>query len=333
VAAGALNTCLPLLRLLADGRPHSGEALAEALGISRAAVWKQIARLKNLGLKIDSRIGSGYRLSRPIEFLDRAFIARELNGPEGCSSRIEVFTEIDSTNSHLFSRERPAPGELGVCLAEFQRGGRGRRGRSWVAPLGGGLCLSLAWTFAAQPADCGALGLAAGVVVRRVLEGLTGLKLKIKWPNDLIWEHRKLAGILVELSAEGHGPCLAVVGVGINVSMDSTALDEIGSSGADAVDLASAMQGSSPSRNRLAVRLINELSMLLRSYDSTGFAPYLDELLAVDYLRGRGVKVLGDAHSVSGTAAGIAADGGLLVDTVEGVRKILSGEVSVRAMT
>jgi BirA family biotin operon repressor/biotin-[acetyl-CoA-carboxylase] ligase len=73
--------------------------------------------------------------------------------------------------------------------------------------------------------------------------------------------------------------------------------------------------------------------MLLRSYDSTGFAPYLDELLAVDYLRGRGVKVLGDAHSVSGTAAGIAADGGLLVDTVEGVRKILSGEVSVRAMT
>jgi BirA family biotin operon repressor/biotin-[acetyl-CoA-carboxylase] ligase len=175
------------LGLLADGANHSGEQIAVQLGISRAAVWKQIQKLRQLGVQIEAVRGSGYCLTQPIELLDRQRILHEIgDAARARLERLDVVTVIDSTNSALLTGPRPVPGKLWACLAEYQRGGRGRRGRAWLAPLGRGLCMSVAWTFAGQPGDFAALGLAAGVAVRRALLAQTGLPIRIKWPNDLL---------------------------------------------------------------------------------------------------------------------------------------------------
>lgn len=316
-----------MLRLLADGERHSGEALAAELGISRAAVWKQVRGLEHLDLCVDAVRGKGYRLRRPVDLLDSGEISAAIGKPVlRAIERLDVLEEIDSTNSFLLARPKPVPGKLRICLAEYQTGGRGRRGRAWLAPFGRGLCMSVGWLFASQPRDLAALALAAGVVARRSLIELTGLPIKIKWPNDLLLDGKKLGGILVELAAESHGPCHAVLGIGVNVSATP---DLAGGSGAWAggvVDLATATRERPPSRNALAAVLIEAFAGMLQGYADEGFSGYHAELADADYLLGRLVS----ADGVVGTAIGIGADGMLLVETGAGVSKILAGDVSVR---
>ena len=158
-----------LLVALADGGAHSGEDLARAFGVTRAAVWKQIAKLADWGLAVDAVPGVGYRLRRPIDLLD-ADVLRAALPPRVAAglATLEVFTELGSTNRQLL-RTPPPPGMLNVCIAEYQTAGRGRRGRRWSAPLGAGLTLSVGWQFADTPPELSALTLAVGVVARRVL--------------------------------------------------------------------------------------------------------------------------------------------------------------------
>ena len=320
-----------VLRLLADGELHSGEQLAGRLGISRAAVWKQVGRLETLGLEIDAIRGAGYRLSGPIELLDRDEISRLIGKPTRAAlERLDSFMVLESTNSALFKGPRPMPGRLAVCLAEFQTGGRGRRGRSWLTPLGRGLCLSAAWVFAVQPDDLAALGLAAGVVARRVLARETGLPIRIKWPNDLLVADRKLGGILVEISAESHGPCFVVIGIGINVSATPRLAKGAGGWAGGAIDLAAALGEPPPSRNALAAGLIDGLAQLLEGYATSGFAEYHAEFADADYLYGRHVDVDGAGVGVSGRAMGIGPDGVLLLEAGDGVAKVVAGDISVR---
>jgi BirA family biotin operon repressor/biotin-[acetyl-CoA-carboxylase] ligase len=141
-----------LLRALADGEPHSGEDLARAFGVTRAAVWKHVPKLTEWGLEVTAVPGVGYRLGRPVDLLDAEALRASLSG--GARSRLgrlEVFTEIGSTNRYLLERAQSAPNALDVCIAEYQNAGRGRRGRRWTAPLGAGLCFSAAWSFADTP--------------------------------------------------------------------------------------------------------------------------------------------------------------------------------------
>lgn len=320
-----------VLRLLADGARHSGEQLAARLGISRAAVWKKIGRLKSLGLEIDAVRGAGYRLARPIELLDRSAIMRMIgDATRRVLERLELSIALESTNKALFEGPRPAPGKLAICLAEFQSGGRGRRGRAWLAPFGRGLCLSVAWVFTAPPAGLAALGLAAGIVARRVLARQTGLPVRIKWPNDLLVSDRKLGGILVEISAESHGPCFVVIGIGINVSATPKLPKLAGGWTGGATDLATALGADPPSRNALATGVIDGLAELLEGYAVSGFADYHAEFADADYLYGRQVEVDGAGTVVSGRAMGIGPDGVLLLEAGDGVAKVLSGDVSVR---
>ncbi len=323
---------LPVLRLLADGERRSGEALATELGMSRAAVWKQIKRLEALGLEVDVKRGVGYRIQPPLDLLDEHAIRAALSTDARARlDTLDLRIHAHSTNSRLLGGERPPFGRMAVCLAEYQSAGRGRRGRTWLAPPGRGLCLSLAWTYPAQPQGIESLGLAAGAAARRALTEQTGAAIGIKWPNDLVVDDRKLGGILVEMSAEGHGACFVVVGIGINVTaVPSLTGTQHGATAAQPIDLASAAPGRSPSRNVLAAALIDAFSDMFDAYPVTGFAAYRDDVVRADTLCGREVTVELSGRRLAGRAIGIAADGRLRVDCGDEIREIVAGDVSVR---
>jgi BirA family biotin operon repressor/biotin-[acetyl-CoA-carboxylase] ligase len=321
-----------LLRALADGAPHSGEDLAREFGVTRAAVWKQIARLADWGLEVDALPGVGYRLARPIELLDGASLRAALPARSAARvGRLDVHTELDSTNRELLERGPPQRGTLDVCIAEYQTAGRGRRGRRWSTPLGAGLCLSVSWQFADTPPELAALTLALGVVARRAVAAVTDVDIALKWPNDLVWDERKLGGILLELTAEAQGGCHVVAGIGLNVELPPKLKRTLSDWPRGAVDLATAT-GVAPSRTALAGALIGELAELFAAYAAGGFAPYRADWRAADFLRGRRVTLDDAAGTVNGTALGIQADGALLIEMAGGVRRrVTAGDVSVRS--
>lgn len=267
-----------------------------------------------------------------LDTLDAGALDAAVRGPlRERVRRIEVFAELPSTNLYLLAAELPAPGLADACLAEFQTAGRGRRGRSWHAPFGAGVCLSVAWRFAAAPVDLPALTLALGVAVRRVVADLTGIEIGLKWPNDLVHENRKLGGILVETAPAASGGCRAVVGLGLNVAFPAETLAAIGDWEKSATDLNVITRGAPPSRTELALALVAAFADLLGSYAVSGFAPYRDEWRGADSLKGSPVQVQSPSAQWLGTAAGIDDDGALLVVTADGSRRrVVSGEVSVR---
>jgi BirA family biotin operon repressor/biotin-[acetyl-CoA-carboxylase] ligase len=322
-----------LLRALADGAAHSGADLAREFDVTRAAIWKTVPKLASWGLDVGAVRGVGYRLARPIDLLDARALRRAL-APRTARrvSRLEVLWEVDSTNRHLLATPPPSAGKLAVCLAEFQSAGRGRRGRRWRAPLGSGLCISVAWQFAAAPRDLAALTLAVGVVARRAIAEVAELDVALKWPNDLALDERKLGGILLELAAEAQGRCHVVAGLGINVALPPESLATLSDWPRGAIDLATAKHGAPPPRAALAARLVDGLADLFASYAESGFAPYREEWRAADFLAGRRVQLDDSAAAAGGIARGIDGDGALLIETEGGARRrVISGDVSVRS--
>lgn len=334
-----------LIALLADGGLHSGAALAAALGLSRAAVHKALHRAsERLGCPIETARGQGYRLAQPVELLDAARIAAALPEASGIGA-IEVHTELDSTSSQLLRQGAAgAAGAAGglVCLAERQTAGRGRQGRGWVAPFGGSLTLSILWRLRRPPAELGGLSLAAGVAVLDALAAASpGLRLVdrdaghtdslgLKWPNDLHWRRRKLAGLLLEVSAEAQGPSQVVLGLGLNLRIPAAAGAPIDQPWVDLAGILAAGGLPLPSRNALAAALIARLADTLTAYEARGFAPFIAPWQRRDAYRGEPAMVIDGASVSTGTLAGIADDGALLLDTAQGRRRVLAGEVSLR---
>lgn len=188
-----------ILALLADGRLHSGQQLAADLGVSRAAVWKGIERLRQSGIDIQALARRGYSLAQPVELLDLRRIRGELRAGRAKRLReLALLFEVDSTNTRLLEAPPPPPGSAHAALTELQSAGRGRRGRRWIAPFGG-IALSLAWSFPETGRDLPSLSLAVGVAVARALARVGARGIRLKWPNDLWFEDRKLGGVLIEL--------------------------------------------------------------------------------------------------------------------------------------
>jgi BirA family transcriptional regulator, biotin operon repressor / biotin---[acetyl-CoA-carboxylase] ligase len=324
-----------LVRLLADGELHSGEALAQTLGVTRAAVAKQVRTLARWGLGAESLPRRGYRLQAPLELLDAARIESAL-GPEARARlrTLEVHLELESTNSRLLAKSDLEPGRWYGCLAEFQSAGRGRRGREWLAPFGSGLCLSFAWLFRDPPAGLSALGLAAGVAILRALGRLEIGGISLKWPNDVLRDGSKLGGVLCELRAETAGPAYVVIGIGLNVRLPEAVRSEIvASGGVRPADLAEMAEGTSvPSRALLAAALCDELVRMACEFERRGFAPFIDEWSRADALRDRPVRVQAHAAERNGVARGIDIDGALCVELGGRVERLASGEVTLRAV-
>ncbi|HEY4210646.1 MAG TPA: biotin--[acetyl-CoA-carboxylase] ligase [Steroidobacteraceae bacterium] len=361
---------------LADGQFHSGEELAADLHVTRSAVWKAVESLRELGASLHAVRNRGYRLASGGEPLDAEKIRERLErGVRDRVHQLDIAWSVGSTNTMLLERQNPTFGSCEVFLTEYQTAGRGRRGRTWVAPLGGSICLSLSWTFREVPPDLSALGLVIGVCSVRAL-GLLGVPgVRLKWPNDILVEDRKLGGILIELRAESAGPACVVIGVGLNVALGTELIAKIAETGVAPTDLVSAMKGeedvsrgaagdeagrvaersrgiaagdearrvpaarsrsatgSVPSRNEVAACLVGAYVKGLLEFEHDGLKPFIEAWRDSDALRGRPVTVQGPDGTTKGLARGIDLHGAFLVETPQGLKKFISGDVSVRATT
>ncbi|HUK01012.1 MAG TPA: biotin--[acetyl-CoA-carboxylase] ligase [Steroidobacteraceae bacterium] len=318
---------------LASGEFVSGAQLASSLGVSRSAVWKATRSLRDLGVSVHAVRNRGYRVPDATEPLDAARLKAAL--PRDVRDRVrrlETVWSIDSTNAALLARTDLPPGLTDVMLAEFQTAGRGRLGRTWLAPPGGSICLSVSWSFPQLPRDLGALGLAAGVCALRTLRSAGAAGVALKWPNDLVLENSKLGGILLEMRAEAGGPTYIVAGIGINAALGPALLKKIADSGTQATDLR-AVGIAAASRAALVAQLIGSIVRGLEQFEREGLKPFAEEWKRADALRGRAVNVLSANHTCRGVARGIDAGGALLVEAPDGLKKFVSGEVSVRAQS
>lgn len=308
---------------------RSGEALAADLEVTRAAVWKAVEHLRELGVGLDASTNKGYRLAPGVSALAPERILERLTGD--VRARIEslqVEWTIESTNTRLLEALPPAAGSASVVLAEHQTGGRGRRGRGWIAPPGGAICLSLAWQYADLPADLAALSLVVGLCAAGALREV-GVEVGLKWPNDLVTGNGKLAGILIEMRAEAGGPVHVVVGIGLNVLLDDAARAAVKAAGNTADDLR-AHRDPAPDRNAVVAALLARLVPALEGFPRHGLTPWLESWHDVDALRDREVRIENAGEISRGVARGIDAHGALLVETPAGVQRFISGEVTVR---
>jgi len=320
-----------LFAKLADGQFHSGEGLAAELAVSRSAVWKAARALRELGATVHAVRNRGYRLPLAAEPLDGGKIRGLLDeAARERVRRLDTVWTVGSTNTLLLERANPPVGTSEALLAEVQTAGRGRRGRTWVAPPGGSICLSLSWMFREVPRDLGALGLVVGVCALRALSRLGVGGVRLKWPNDLLVDDRKLGGILIELRAESGGPACVVIGIGLNVALGAPLLEKIATLGLAPIDLAGAGL-KEVSRIGVAAGLISAFVRGLLEFEHDGLKPFVREWMEADALRGRPVTVTSDEASVKGVARGIDLDGALLVETPKGLLRFISGDVSVRA--
>ena len=317
------------LRMLADGEFRSGEAMARVLGVSRASVWNSLQALDAAGIEVFKVRGRGYRLAEPLSLLDGDTVAAML-GAMAPRFSIEIVDRIESTNTLLVRRAAAGVADRSVIAAEWQTAGRGRRGRAWHALPGAALTFSLLWRFEQGPGMLAGLSLAVGVAVTRVLAQCGVREAGLKWPNDVLWQGRKLAGILIEVQGDVLGPSAAVIGIGLNCRLPAALLARIDQ---PAADIAGAC-GVAPERNRLLALLLRELDCILQIFANDGFAPLRDEWQRCHVYQDKPVKIsLPDGGIVNGRAEGVAENGALLLATHSGQLRFHSGDVSLRAGT
>ena len=315
-----------LLNLLSDGRFHSGEELGEVLGISRAAVWKKLKALEELGLSLDSVRGKGYRLGQGIELLDQVRIEAGLDGALSKAIKLHTCFSTSSTNDLVKDLSDGQPGSLTFCLAEHQTSGRGRRGRAWVSPFGSTISMSANWRISEGTASLEGLSLAVGLAVLKALEANGARNLELKWPNDVLWQGKKLSGILLEVHGDPTGECDVIIGIGINIKLSEEQRKGIGQ---PAVDLHQVC-GKTVSRNAVVAQLINTLSHMLEGFSHGGFALYKDQWSEHNAFRGQVVTIEAAGRKEKGFNAGVNEQGGLLIKTETGIKVFNGGEVSLR---
>jgi len=311
---------LTLISILADGEFHSGEQLGERLGMSRAAINKHIQTLRDWGVDVFTVPGKGYSLPEPIQLLDEDVIRRQLK-----QGKVTVLPVIDSTNQYLLERIN----ELNSgdsCVAEYQQAGRGRRGRKWFSPFGANLYLSMFWRLEQGPAAAIGLSLVIGIVIAEVLHDLGADKVRVKWPNDLYLNDRKLAGILVEMTGKTGDAAQIVIGAGLNMIMRNVQTDVVNQGW---ITLQEA--GVTIDRNTLAVSLIKELREALTLFEQEGLSPFLGRWEKLDNFIHRPVKLIIGDKEIFGTSRGINAQGALLLEQEGIVKPWVGGEISLRS--
>lgn len=318
----------PILKLLADGKFHSGEAIAQHFNVSRATVWNALQHAESLGVEIFSVRGRGYKLAHALTLLDKQAITSHMS-QQYAWLNVEVFDTLASTNSYLM--QNMSAKTHGTCvIANQQTNGRGRRGREWQASLGASLTFSLLWRFQCGAAALSGLSLAVGVALIRGLHELGATTAQLKWPNDILVNQKKLAGILIELQGDMEGPSTAVIGVGINLHLPEHLLQKIDQ---PVTDLSHATP-LSVNPNALMATLLKHLAEVLLTFEKSGFDTLREEWTAHHAYHQQPVRMLmPDGSEVTGVVQDISDNGTLIVETANGLQKMMSGEISLRSAT
>lgn len=316
-----------LLRELADGEFHSGEVLARQFNVTRATVNNALRDVAGFGLTLYSVRGRGYRLARPLQWLDADLVRAGL-GVARDVLHIEILDHATSSNALLLQRATQGAASGTVLAVEWQTAGRGRLGRTWHSGLGDALTFSLLWRFESGLAALSGLSLAVGIAMMRALEelGITGAGLK--WPNDVLLNGGKLAGILLEAQGDMLGPSAVVIGIGLNLSVPEDVRERIDQKVSDLASL----EKSAPERNTVLAVSLKHLAAVLQEFGEHGFAALRAEWESHHVFRQRPVKLLlPDGSHVAGMVLGVTDDGALRLATAHGEQIFNAGEVSLRS--
>jgi len=316
---------LDILRQLSHEDFRSGEEVARRLRISRASVHNAVHEAESLGLRVQAVRGRGYRLALPVTWLDVEAFAPPFSGCGVVAQRADT---LDSTNAHLMLLAQSGAPHKSSVVAEWQGKGRGRRGRIWLAGLGGGLMFSLLWRFNRPASELSGLSLVVGLGLAQVLRDLGLQGAAVKWPNDILVDGAKLAGVLIELAGDMLGPSAAIIGVGVNVLGAESlrpALDQ------PVTDLSEHLGPHSLDRNVLLREMAARLNDHLERFERDGFAPFRLDWQALHAHQDQSVQVLtGHGERIAGQAVGVDDGGALLLATERGLQRFHSGEVSLR---
>jgi BirA family biotin operon repressor/biotin-[acetyl-CoA-carboxylase] ligase len=320
-----------LIKILADGAFHSGEDLARHFGVTRASVSKAMGRLELYGLDVHSVRGKGYRLSDRLVLLNKEKILALLPDPAKSSiEQLDIFDSIDSTNTHLLNQVRSElrlpKAQCRICLSEMQTAGRGRRGRNWVSPFGHNIYLSMLREFPSGAKSLDGLSLVVSLILLKTLQRYGIQDLGLKWPNDLVVNRRKLAGVLLELSGDTLGACHVVIGAGLNVKLLTADMRDVTQPWITLLELGFQLER----RNQLVASLIEDLVAGVDKFQKFGFPAFLDEWSAYDVTKGQQVEIVTSIDRLIGVGQGVDGSGGLLLSTNAGIQKFNTGEVSLR---
>jgi BirA family biotin operon repressor/biotin-[acetyl-CoA-carboxylase] ligase len=303
----------------------SGQEISTRLGVSRTAIWKHIRSLREAGYEIESHSKIGYRL---IETPDRLYgheLAALLKG-KVLGREVIYRKKVNSTNELAKELAQKGAVQGTVVIAEEQTGGKGRMGRVWYSPPGQGLWFSLILRPEISPVDASKLTLMSAVAVAKTIREITGIHAGIKWPNDVLIDHRKVCGILIEMSAEIDKINYVVVGVGVNVSLSKIPSELEGV----AISLAQ-QEHLKVTRAQLLAALLNNMDNLYTEFLAGKFSEILTAWKGMSVTLNRRVRVMSGSEMEEGIAFDLDDDGALILMKNDGsVKRILSGDVSLR---
>lgn len=314
-----------ILQVLKESKDYvSGQSLCQTFGVSRTAVWKAIGKLEEEGYRIEAIRNKGYRL---LEIPD-ALTNRELERLMPKGIRVEAYDQVDSTNEVCKKIAKTGNHHGTLVVAEQQTGGKGRRGRAWESPHGTGIWMSLLIQDEIKPERASMLTLVAAMAIRKGILEATGLDCEIKWPNDIVYQGRKVCGILTEMSAEEGFVHYIVIGIGINCNTES--FSEELKDKATSILLSTGEKANRGQVIKASMEAFLEYyEIYKKTQDMSGLMEEYNSYLAN---RGKPVMVLLPGESYQGIGIGLAEDGALLVQTETGTQTIYSGEVSVRGI-
>lgn len=314
-----------IAKLLSNREYIDGTTIGNTLNITRAAVWKYIKKLEDYGIKIESVKGKGYILVEPLVLLDQESIRSALNKKK---FHIEILEKIDSTNSYL-KKSILEKENIRIAIAEMQTQGRGRLNRNWYAPFGKNINLSLSYPFQKDISELSGLSLIIGLSVCRAINNVCKLqeKLYVKWPNDIVCNGKKMAGILIEIQAESHGACNVIIGIGLNVNMSNASKKNINQKWTSLYQLT----GEYQNRNFICAEIIEQMFIYLGRFLDSGLHNFINEWNDKDYLFEKTLNVKSGDNIFEGIGSGINEQGHLLLKSSANkqIRSFSSGDTTL----
>ncbi len=309
-----------LTSILSDLKYHDGDSIGSKLGITRSAVWKNIKKLEEYGIEINSIKNKGYALKEPLILLDKDLITDKIANP---NIEIEVLEHIDSTNNYL--RKNFKFNKRQICLSESQVGGRGRTGRSWYSPFGQNIYMSYAQSFKKDISELSGLSLVISIAAANAIKEL-GISndIMLKWPNDGMYMGQKIIGNLIEVQSEAYGESMVIIGLGINVNMLNDEDQNITQNWSSLRKIT----GNYIDRNALAISLIHNLNISIEQFIKYGLREFMSKWHELDSLYNKNIKLNNGEYE--GVSKGINEQGNLLLELSNGeVRAFASGEASI----